>query len=202
MSPRPTSFVYFLRPVGAEGPVKIGCSMTPERRLSNLMTWAPVPLEIAATVPGSRALEHNVHQCFADLHSHREWFRAHQRITDVIEGLRAGKPLHSVLDLNDRRGSIRPSKAGAAGWTDATRGYMSWLHKFRHAGIRHSKAIGKEATWLPDNITNPLNRMRHGHSLTAKQEAKFRDVLARPERYFRTYKELYGHEPLWLKAAA
>lgn len=45
-------YVYFLRPAGQDGPVKIGCSTAPQSRLEQYMSWAPFPLEIVATVPG------------------------------------------------------------------------------------------------------------------------------------------------------
>lgn len=54
---KPASFVYFVKPVGQDGPVKIGFSETPIDRLSTLMTWSPIPLEIAIAIPGDRELE-------------------------------------------------------------------------------------------------------------------------------------------------
>src|SRR3546814_12747101 len=38
--------VYFIRPIGQAGPVKIGCSVGPNKRRPELETWSPVPLEI------------------------------------------------------------------------------------------------------------------------------------------------------------
>lgn len=82
--------VYFIRPVGAEGPVKIGFSANPRLRLSHLLHWSPVPLEIVATMPGSRELERRIHAKFRHLHSHKEWFlpapELSEAIKQVIEG--------------------------------------------------------------------------------------------------------------------
>ena len=82
--------VYFIRPVGAEGPVKIGCSFAPEGRLSSLMTWSPFPLEIVASVAGDLNLERRFHHRFAHLYSHREWFRAAPELSATIAAIQAG----------------------------------------------------------------------------------------------------------------
>lgn len=58
-------FVYFVRPIGQEGPVKIGCSEFPVNRMLALMTWAPVPLEIAFLFPGNFDLERRINCAFA-----------------------------------------------------------------------------------------------------------------------------------------
>jgi hypothetical protein len=111
-----TSFVYFIKPIGMDGPIKIGCSVDPEIRLSNLMVWSPFPLEIVATIPGGYSLERNVHECFADAHSHKEWFRAIPRLQTFINGLQAGKEIGEILDLNARIGSIREPRVLSDEW--------------------------------------------------------------------------------------
>lgn len=95
-------FVYFIRPIGMEGPIKIGCSNSPPARLQSLMSWSPLPLEVVATVPGSFDLEFKVHECFLDLMQHREWFRADPRLTAAIERIAAGEPISQVLDFSKR----------------------------------------------------------------------------------------------------
>lgn len=82
--------VYFLRPIGAEGPVKIGSSRDPWGRLTTYRSWSPIPLELVATIPGNVHAERGFHAMFADLHSHHEWFHASPRLTAVIEAVRAG----------------------------------------------------------------------------------------------------------------
>src|SRR3546814_4084305 len=44
--------VYFIRPIGQAGPVKIGCSVGPNKRRHELETWSPVPLEIVDEIDG------------------------------------------------------------------------------------------------------------------------------------------------------
>lgn len=41
MRPSESRFIYFLRPIGWDGPVKIGCSNYPMLRLNALMAWSP-----------------------------------------------------------------------------------------------------------------------------------------------------------------
>lgn len=164
-----TSFIYFVRPVGAPGPVKIGCSESPEKRLETLMTWSPMPLEIAATVPGSFDLERNIHQCFADLYSHREWFFADDRITTVIERLRAGAAITEAMDLTDRRGRLPRKNQGGSGWTPEVRKYMGLFHRLRHARLRAEKLVGKYLL-LSDDCDRALDRVRKGRETPADIE--------------------------------
>jgi len=102
--------IYFLRPAGEDGPIKIGCSFDPYIRLGQYVSWSPYPLEIILTIPGTMALEKNIHECFCDTHSHGEWFHASPRLLEAIEGLKAGKPIHEVVDLANRRGRIHSVK--------------------------------------------------------------------------------------------
>lgn len=83
-------YVYFVRRQDGEGPVKIGCSEAPERRLQALMCWAPYPLALIATIPGDEELEHRFHNRFAAQHSHREWFHPSLELTQTIVAIRAG----------------------------------------------------------------------------------------------------------------
>lgn len=100
-------FVYFIRPIGMAGPIKIGHSAEPRARILTLSTWSPFPLEIITTIPGGRDLECNVHDCFANLHSHREWFHAGKDLLLFIEKLKEGVPVEQAVDLSQRRGSIK-----------------------------------------------------------------------------------------------
>lgn len=132
---KPT-YVYFIRPVGMVGPIKIGCSELPEGRLASLAAWSPYPLEIVVTIAGGIKLERNIHECFADLHSHHEWFRPGQRLLEAIDKLKRRVPIDQAVNLDDRRGTILKRKCGGAQWTDVTRQKMSVLHRVRHAAVK------------------------------------------------------------------
>lgn len=90
--------VYFIRPVGMAGPVKIGHSICPESRLLTLAVWSPVPLEIAATTPGDVTLERKFHNLLADHWSHYEWFRDAPEVSAVVADVAAGSFDFTRLD--------------------------------------------------------------------------------------------------------
>lgn len=186
---KPEQIVYFMKPVGMAGPIKIGCTKWAQDRLVNLSIWSPFPLEIIVTIPGTFKLERNLHCCFADLHSHREWFFAGERLLSMIEKLKCGLPIGEAVNLKDRRGSIthggpgkRPAKPGQEG----LRGYESRL---RHAAKRADKLCG-ERRFIPKQANDILERWRAIGGAIGKPEGRrptheefiFLDaVIAKPE---------------------
>lgn len=132
-SPRKPTWVYFMRPVGFEGPVKIGFSSLPEERLLTYAVISPLPLEIAARIPGGQSLEMRFHQRFAALHSHHEWFRASPELTRVIAEVAA-----DAFDID----TLPPAKRldNVVRWTTEVRlgaslsHRLSWM-KRRGAGV-------------------------------------------------------------------
>ena len=82
--------VYFIKPIGMEGPVKIGCTKMPKVRLSTLDTWSPFPLEIAVEVSGGFDIERRFHNLFSHLHQRKEWFHAAPELTKAITELKNG----------------------------------------------------------------------------------------------------------------
>lgn len=108
--------IYFFRPFGQRGPIKIGYTTdTGEEpqvgvaeRLVWYARWSPVELEIAATVRApNKDYERIIHNCFADYHSHSEWFHPGDRLLKAIEDLNNGVPLEEAIDLTDERGKVR-----------------------------------------------------------------------------------------------
>jgi hypothetical protein len=77
-------WVYFIKPVGLEGPIKIGISIKPLIRLEEFSACSPLPLEMIGFVPGTELDERFMHDCFADHHSHREWYRSSPKLRDAI----------------------------------------------------------------------------------------------------------------------
>lgn len=150
-------FIYFLRPIGSDGPVKIGCSEAPVERLKQLMTWAPVPLEIVAQFPGGFDLERNIHECLSDMHSHHEWFHADPRLTGIIEKLRAGVSIAEAMDLSARVGSLR-KKAKHWMQNPESRVRTSYVMKLHWA----CRKIRSETSYfsLPDRADEIIARWR------------------------------------------
>lgn len=99
--------VYFIWPVTEKHEsIKIGFSRDTAFRLPALSYCTPYEIEIAATVPGTRQLEHNIQDCFAHCHRWGEWFHPHPSLLDLIEKLRAGNRLEDALDLGKRTGRL------------------------------------------------------------------------------------------------
>lgn len=142
-------YVYFLKPVGMYGPVKIGTSETPMNRLHTLMAWSPFKLELMATTPGSWKLEHKLHCRFARSHLHAEWFEPDTDLMVGIAALRAGKSVEEAFDLSQNQGSIRKKINRFV--DPATRKHMSIVHRIRWAWRKAEKELGCELT-LPADV--------------------------------------------------
>lgn len=106
MNPRPDPHIYFIRPLAAEGPIKVGHSIHVPLRLREINKWSPIELEVAAMLPvpddryGARTrpcntLERRFHFRYADYRLHHEWFAAHPLILADIAAITAG-----AFDIN------------------------------------------------------------------------------------------------------
>jgi hypothetical protein len=147
------TYVYFVRPVGADGPIKIGCSKMPVRRLKDLMTWSPVELEVILTVPGDFATERNIHDCLWNDHLHREWFGATPRVLAIVAKLKSGLPLAEAMDLSarDRSGE------GKMRFSPERRVYLSYSHRVEWAQRKLSGA-GVWSCWAPSDVKAIMDR--------------------------------------------
>lgn len=85
--------VYFIKPIGLTGPIKIGFSANPVMRLKPLTSWSPIPLEIAVIAPGTFSHEKLLHEWFAPHRLHGEWFSVTPELTALITDLKAGGEL-------------------------------------------------------------------------------------------------------------
>jgi hypothetical protein len=96
----PLPQVYFLTPLDADGPIKVGFSRDVRERLRTYGKWSPIPLRIAAVlaVPdgplslSSRgpAFERRFHDRYAEHRLHHEWFAVHPLILADIAAINAG----------------------------------------------------------------------------------------------------------------
>jgi len=80
-----SSFVYFIQGVSG-GPIKIGISVDPERRIQNI-TY-PEPLKTLLIIPGDTSDEARLHKVFSHLRLEREWFRDDPELIQFIEWLK------------------------------------------------------------------------------------------------------------------
>lgn len=66
-------YIYFVA-APEDNRIKIGYSTQPQQRIHSLMTSSAYKLETLAIITGSREQEQAMHQQFAHLRVHREWF--------------------------------------------------------------------------------------------------------------------------------
>jgi len=83
-------WVYFIKPIGMDGPIKIGCSYSPDQRRKTLEFWSPFPLEILAEWQGGAVVERQFHAMFSASHRHHEWFDVTDELLAVISQIKAG----------------------------------------------------------------------------------------------------------------
>ncbi|WP_437309943.1 GIY-YIG nuclease family protein [Sorangium sp. So ce388] len=84
--------IYFIQEA-PDGAIKIGYTGgDPFARLSALQTGNSKPLKLLAFAPGSSQHERGLHERFADLRLHGEWFRPDPRLLGFIEGMRWAFP--------------------------------------------------------------------------------------------------------------
>lgn len=91
--------IYFIKPVGMDGPVKVGCSVSPDNRRKTLDNWSPFALEIVAEFEGGYNLEARFHAHFQETHERREWFSWSQKIADTIAAINEGSFDVSALPI-------------------------------------------------------------------------------------------------------
>lgn len=150
--PRIAHYVYFMRPIGAEGPVKIGCSALLAKRLLNVSVWSPHPLEIAAQMPGYFDLEAAFHARFEHLWTHGEWFRPDAELSAVIAAVAAGTFDVSSLPPPKRLG--RREHLPRLKWTDERKARVSLAMRFLRFRDRFPELV-------PDHVFRASWGMRY-----------------------------------------
>ena len=79
-----SGFIYFLKPVGMDGPIKIGWSCEVNRRLQELQTANAARLVLLGFIPGTMEDERAWHARHATERLEAEWFRPSQALLDAI----------------------------------------------------------------------------------------------------------------------
>lgn len=121
-----------MKPVGLDGPVKIGCSKIPQKRLQEISCWSPWPLEVVGFVPGCYDDEQFLHKCFAKSHSHREWFHSTPALRKMIAAILAAGSISPARSSLMPTGSIRKGRSQIT-WTEDRRRQASYGHRIRWA---------------------------------------------------------------------
>lgn len=193
MTGRPDT-VYFMKPIGHDGPIKIGCSSVPYGRLADLAVWSPFPLEIVATASGSYSDEAFLHRCFADTRAHGEWFHFSARLAQTVaEIARTGT-------LDSAKANLRPTGSAKPAFRIRTADqklFMSYTHRIRWALTKLRTETDCEIVYrqAPSEITAIMDRWfgnkRKGIPRRPPSSEEFRrleDFLASPNSQASTHR--------------
>ncbi|QPF81635.1 GIY-YIG nuclease family protein [Bradyrhizobium genosp. L] len=102
-----TGWIYFIKPRGQAGPIKIGFSKSLGERFGSISTASPLLLEIIGSTPGSLEDERFLHRCFAEQHSHGEWFYPSAALHAAIENI-LQKGIQFARETLTEKGKDRP----------------------------------------------------------------------------------------------
>lgn len=80
------TMIYFMQGVDG-GPIKIGQSTDPEKRLISVQNGNPVKLQLTRVVPGIEADERWLHDLFQDFRLNGEWFKPHPLIARIADAI-------------------------------------------------------------------------------------------------------------------
>ncbi len=78
--------VYFVQS-GESGPIKVGISECPKKRLSGMQTGSAEKLRLLGTIPGGAHAEGFLHDTFREYHIRGEWFRPHPALIAIVNDL-------------------------------------------------------------------------------------------------------------------
>lgn len=83
------ALIYFIRPVGLPGPVKVGFTKRDAAtRMKDMQCGSPLELEVWAFFPGDTSDEYAIHYHLIDSHSHGEWFFYTDKMENLVENLK------------------------------------------------------------------------------------------------------------------
>lgn len=124
--------VYFIKPVGMDGPIKIGCSQSPTLRKEGLETWSPFPLEIIAEIEGGFALERRFHARHAASHKGHEWFHVTLELLLDIRAIQEGRFDIEALPPPKKIWSKGGGKPRGAVWSPEKKAAQARQRAFRN----------------------------------------------------------------------
>lgn len=168
------TLIYFIRPIGMDGPIKIGRSCSPDRRRKTLEIWSPFPLEIIAEIEGPFDLERRFHAKFEHLHQHSEWFKADPELLETVAAIAAGTFAIETLPAPRALPCINPRGSGMR-WTEARHRMAREWHAIRKAERASGLILLKRwnAESIKAFIANP-SRETGGVSFSQLSESDYR----------------------------
>lgn len=172
--------VYFIKPIGMDSPIKIGCSRCAKGRLAEIARWAPMPLEIIGTVPGSFKDERTLHRRFAHLQEHLEWFTADAELLRTIDRVIKAGSVSAVLGDAHTGADIRTP--GHRKWTIDRRLRQSFSRRLAYVRDRLNKE--QPAGWdTPVELKEIMRAWSHGKRPDKINASKLDRYLADPVEY-------------------
>lgn len=152
--------VYFIKPVGMDGPIKIGCSVSPDNRRQTLEEWSPFPLELVAEISGDMMLEARFHGYFRGEALRREWFNASPRLLETIRQINDGT--FDMSSLPAYGPGLRPPRR------KKDTGYITpeWCYK-RSVFSRLTRRYSGSEYW---EAYKAINAIARPHGLLANKE--------------------------------
>jgi hypothetical protein len=149
-----SGFVYFLGPDDWRvGKVKIGYTVGhPNGRLAGLQTGCPFKLAVYGFTPGDFSLERALHETFASLRQHGEWFDMEGKLLSLVSCLyfdKYGRLPHTEKEFGAHVGATvcsdeppHPTFCSMDRWMDSadSEPIGDWLHDRAWAAYQAERA--------------------------------------------------------------
>lgn len=103
-------YVYFVQQ-GESGPIKIGYSINPDRRIPELQTGSAWRLNLIGIHEGSQRVESGLHKRFSGYRMHGEWFMPCSELVEVATGV----AVESTFDYDQHKLNIALALSGHDG---------------------------------------------------------------------------------------
>jgi hypothetical protein len=142
------SYVYFIQAYGG-GPVKIGWTYNPERRLKDLQSASPYKLVIRKIVSGTQRLEHYLHQRYESNRLEGEWFEVQLDMPGCLhaDGL-------STADWLDDEFKVKVFEREAQEQREAARAYRQRQKQQANKRAWKNRAFEEATKQLAQNKVN------------------------------------------------
>ena len=180
------SFVYFIRQIGTQGPVKIGHSRVPQERLLHVALWSPVDLELWLTTPGSRKDEYNLHCALIETHRRQEWFSYSPALQAIYDQVSSGVRL---ADAIPEHSGLHPTHHAASNMNRRRTAAEREIHSVRSRARNASKRTGFSP---PQSLTAAYEKWRGAKRSRSERMPPI--LIAEYERFIAS-PNVYG-EPL------
>lgn len=191
-------FVYFVRPIGMDGPIKIGCSTKPLDRLAILSAWSPFPLELIGSVPGTFSDEARLHRRFSDLHTRKEWFMSSPLLRQTIELILSGVSVKDACKQLTLKKPIRNQSRPVR--TPDRELFLSYGTRVRKAARDVYDQGEHKKHYVPSDVRKILHDWRcdrfNGHTPitpSSEQFARIEEFIANPREHCVSFADSYGH---------